>query len=93
MASDLIHVEVAYAMPEHQSIISVAMPHESTVEQAISASRILQQFPEIDLAQQKVGIFSQICKLDKTLHDGDRIEIYRPLAQDPMTARRSRIKK
>ena len=36
---------------------------------AIERSGILQQFPEIDLEQQKVGIFSKLTKLDATLAD------------------------
>lgn len=93
MAVDTIHVEVAYAKPERQAIIPIELPVNSTVGQAIDQSGILQAFPEIDLSQQKVGIFSQPYKLDKILQDGDRVEIYRPLSQDPMTARRNRLQK
>lgn len=93
MADDLINIEVAYATPDRQAIIPLEVPTGSTVEQVITASGILQQFPEIDLGQQKVGIFSQICALEKTLADGDRVEIYRPLKQNPMDARRGRMQK
>ena len=93
MANDLIRVEVAYAKPEQQTIVEVALPIGSTAEQAIATSDILQQFPEIDLTKQKVGIFSQICKLDKIVQEGDRVEIYRSLMQSPMQARRERQKK
>ena len=93
MADALISVEVAYAKPDGQSIIGLTLPIESTAEQAISASGILLQFPEIDLKQQKIGIFGQVCKLDKPLNDGDRVEIYRPLQQNPMDARRGRLQK
>ncbi len=92
MANDPIRTEVAYAKPERQAVLVVDLPIGSTVEQAIHASGLLQQFPEIDLTQQKVGIFGQVCKLDHPLQDGDRVEIYRPLTQDPMTARRNRLK-
>lgn len=93
MADGLISVEVAYAKPDRQNIISLTLLVDSTAEQAISASGILQQFPEIDLSRQKIGIFGQVCKLDKPLTDGDRIEIYRPLQQHPMEARRGRLQK
>ena len=46
--------------------------------------------PEIDLAVNKVGIFSKACKLDTVLRDKDRIEIYRPLIADPKEVRRQR---
>ena len=93
MGNDLIRLEVAYAKPELQTVIEIELAIDSTVEQAIKASGILQQFPEIDLNRQKVGIFSQACKLDKAVQTGDRIEIYRPLTQNPMSARRNRAQK
>ena len=44
---------------------------------------MLNQFPDIDLKTQKVGIFGRIAKLNKVLEDGDRVEIYRPITADP----------
>ncbi|WP_425311400.1 RnfH family protein [Methylomonas methanica] len=86
-------VEVAYATPQRQAIIAVTLPADSTAEQAIRASGILREFPEIDLSVQEIGIFGSACKRDKTIADGDRVEIYRPLVQDPMEARRNRVRK
>lgn len=93
MASDSIQVEVAYASPAQQRILTITIPAHCSVMQAINASGILQHFPEIDLNTQKVGIFGLCCMPDKPVVDGDRIEIYRPLLQDPMTARRNRVQK
>jgi len=93
MADKSISVEVAYATPERQAVIALELHAGDTVEQAIEASGILGQFPDIDLGQQKVGIYGQVCALDKTVADGDRIEIYRPLQQNPMDARRGRLQK
>ncbi len=90
MAAESIQVEVAYAESTRQLVIALDLPAGSTVAQAIEASTLLQQFPDIDLTRQKVGIFSQLCALDKPLQSGDRVEIYRPLKQDPMAARRAR---
>ena len=53
-------------------------------------SGILQQFTEIDLRENKVGIYSRPAKLTDQLKDGDRIEIYRPLLADPKEIRRKR---
>jgi putative ubiquitin-RnfH superfamily antitoxin RatB of RatAB toxin-antitoxin module len=64
----------------------------ATVEQGIKASGILEQFPGGDLSAAKVGIYGQVCAMDKTVNAGDRIEIYRSLLQNPMDARRSRLK-
>ena len=93
MAAESITIEVAYADTLQQSVIQLSMPLSATVAEAIHASGILSQFPDIDLAEQKVGIFSQLCGLDTMLSAGDRVEIYRPLLQDPMEARRGRLRK
>jgi putative ubiquitin-RnfH superfamily antitoxin RatB of RatAB toxin-antitoxin module len=61
-----------------------------TVQQAIEDSGVLQRFPEIDLAKNKVGVFGKAAKLDALLQDGDRVEIYRPLIADPKEARKKR---
>lgn len=93
MANNTLSIEVVYAQQHKQWVVAINLPSDSTVQQAIYGSGLLLQFPEIDLNQQKTGIFGQVCKLDKLLTDGDRVEIYRPLQQDPMTARRHRLQK
>ena len=64
-----------------------------TVSQVIRRSGVMQAHSEIDLNQNKVGIFSQLCDLETVVIDGDRIEIYRPLQADPKEARRRRVNK
>ena len=93
MAEGLIAIEVAYATPEQQAIVALNMPKDATVAQAITASGLLNQFPEIDGADIKAGIFGSVCKLDQPLKPGDRVEIYRPLRHDPKEARRQRAAK
>lgn len=88
-----IHIEVAYARQDQQASVALTLSAGNTVAQAIEHSGLLQRFPEIDLNQQKIGIFGQLCTLDKILADSDRVEIYRPLQQDPMSARRNRLQK
>ena len=87
---DEIHVEVAYALPEQQLILSLKVPVGTTVEEAIKRSGLLERFPEINLAQTKVGIFSKLTKMDSLIRDKDRVEIYRPLIADPKEVRRQR---
>ena len=60
------------------------------VQTAIVQSGILQQFNDIDLRTNKIGIFSLPVKLNDQLKEGDRIEIYRPLLADPKEIRRKR---
>jgi uncharacterized protein len=88
--ADEIQVEVAYALPEQQIILPVKVAMGATVEDAIKRSGILERFPEIQLAQAKVGIFSKLTKMDSVLRDKDRVEIYRPLIADPKEVRRKR---
>ncbi len=93
MGDPLINVEVAYATPEQQIIVNLEVATDATAEQAILASGILKQFPEIELAQTKIGIFGKVCKLDNVLFTGDRVEIYRPLLIGPKEHRRQRAAK
>ncbi len=93
MSANLIRVEVAYALPTKQTIVDVSVPENTSVEDAIRASDILEQFPDIDLAKTKVGIWSRVVKLRDVLSEGDRIEIYRPLIADPKEIRKRRAEK
>ena len=88
--SELIHVEVAYALADQQIILELDVPLGTSVEQAIKESTVLDSFPEIDLEKNKVGIFGKLTKLGAELKQGDRVEIYRPLIADPKEVRRQR---
>ncbi|APV90936.1 RnfH family protein [Salmonella enterica subsp. enterica serovar Mbandaka str. ATCC 51958] len=86
-------VEVAYALPEKQYLQRVTLEEGATVEEAIRASGLLELRTDIDLAKNKVGIYSRPVKLTDTVQDGDRVEIYRPLIADPKALRRQRVEK
>lgn len=88
-----IAVEVVYALPEKQYQLTVKLAEGSTVEQAIQASGVLELRRDIDLSENKVGIFSRPVKLGDEVQDGDRIEIYRPLIADPKELRRQRAER
>ena len=90
MTANSINVEVIYALPEKQTLLRVQLADGATVEDAIRASGVLDRFPEIDLAKNKIGIFSKLVKLDEPVRDKDRVEIYRPLIADPKEVRRKR---
>ena len=90
---DEILVEIAYALPEEQVIISIKVPIKYNVKQAIEKSDIQKKFPSIDLSKNKVGIFGKKTTLDHVLKNRDRIEIYRPLILDPKEMRRKRAAK
>lgn len=90
---DVMQVEVVYALPGEAFVRKLAVPVGSTAEAAIEASGVLERYPEIDLGQQKIGIFSRTVKLNQVLEAGDRVEIYRPLIADPREVRKRRAEK
>ena len=64
--SHKIAVEVVYALPEKQYLQRVTLEEGATVEAAIRASGILELRSDIDLAKNKVGIYSRPVKLSGT---------------------------
>jgi len=87
---EMISVEVIYPLPQKQEILSVGLPPGSTVREAIEACGVMQKYPEIDLAKNKLGVFAKLAKPDTPLRDHDRVEIYRPLLADPKEVRKQR---
>ena len=88
--AEQISVEVVYALPEKQEVLTVRLTEGATVRQAIESSAILQKYPEIDLTKNKLGVFAKLTKPDAVLRDRDRVEIYRPLIADPKEVRKQR---
>lgn len=88
-----ILIEVVYGLAHKQKLLSLSVPQNSTVEQAIIESGIIDLFPEIDLSVNKVGIWNKAVKLTQVLEDLDRIEVYRPLIADPKEVRKRRAEK
>ena len=83
-------IEVVYANPDAQKLYQLACNENTTVEEAIIQCGVLNDFPEIDLNLQSVGIYSEVVTLDHIVKPDDRIEIYRALTIDPKDARRIR---
>ena len=83
-------IEVAYATPDKQVIVECEIEFGTSIREAVRQSGINRHFPEIDLENCKLGIFSKPVAADYELSDGDRIEIYRPLIADPKEVRRQR---
>lgn len=91
--SELMVVEVAYATPTRQVVIALEVDVATTVAAAIYQSGILQEFPEIDLTVNAVGVFGDHAHLEDQLQPGDRVEIYRVLRVAPKEARRRRARR
>lgn len=90
-----VRVEVAYALPDKQRVVSVEVDDGTSVADAARQSGITREFPELDLKDAKYGIFGKAVRNAESepVKDGDRIEIYRPLIIDPKQARANRAAK
>jgi putative ubiquitin-RnfH superfamily antitoxin RatB of RatAB toxin-antitoxin module len=87
-----IAVSVVCASPERVFNAGLVLPRGSTVADAIERSRIRDARPDVEVRADRIGIFARKVSLDTLLHDGDRVEIYRPWVIDPKEARRKRAR-
>lgn len=86
-----IKVEVVYARPDQQVVVSLNVEQGTTAEQAVALSQLCEKFSEIGLnGHNKLGIFGRLTKPNTVLRVGDRVEIYRPLLADPKEVRKRR---
>lgn len=76
-----MNVDVVYAAPSPPLLLTCRVSDGATVAQVIEQSGVLRCCPEINLQVQKVGIFGKFVKLDSTLREGDRVEIYQRITR------------
>ncbi len=88
----MIDIGVAYATSEEQVWHEFQVLEGTTIAQAIEQSGVLDEFPDINLSTQKVGIFGEIAELNDEVHEGDRVEIYRPIKIDPQLLEKKKYK-
>jgi putative ubiquitin-RnfH superfamily antitoxin RatB of RatAB toxin-antitoxin module len=86
----VIRVEIVYAQLQRSIIKSAALEQGATIEDALAAVALDPDFLGVDLANSPVGIFGKVARRDAALKNGDRVEIYRPLLEEPKLARRRR---
>lgn len=87
-----LNVAVAVALPGRQQVIALVLPEGSTAADALVAARVRERFPQVDLDAAKLGIWSRPCDPGTALREGDRVEVYRALADDPKSLRRARAR-
>jgi putative ubiquitin-RnfH superfamily antitoxin RatB of RatAB toxin-antitoxin module len=92
-ARPTLPVEVVYATRERQKLVALEVEPGCTVGAAIDRSGLTEEFPDLVVDPDAVGIFGRKVPLDYVLQAGDRVEIYRPLIADPKEARRQRARK
>jgi hypothetical protein len=84
-------VEVVYALPDQQRVVTLAMPEAGlTARAAFELSGLRDEFPELRDQPLILGIYGTVCAPDRALRDRDRVEVYRPLRVDPRVQRRER---
>ena len=92
--SEMISVEVAYALPEKQRIERLSVPRGTSALQAVEQANLGRFFYELpESSSMKLGIFGKGIPATHELQDGERIEIYRDLLIDPKAVRRARAEK
>lgn len=87
-------VEVAYALPDRQWLLSLNLPVGSTLAAALSAAAQTPDWPLPAAGEDwSVGIWGRRATPDTVLQPGDRVEVYRPLHLDPMAIRKLRAER
>lgn len=81
-------IEVVYALPEQQHVAVVPWREGITAGEALAASGILTQCPELSATTVVMGVFGVFVAAERCLQPDDRLELYRPLVNDPRTRRR-----
>jgi putative ubiquitin-RnfH superfamily antitoxin RatB of RatAB toxin-antitoxin module len=87
---------VAFALPARQLLWTVDVPDGATVGELLHQAQL--QAAACGEAQQvpwdsdSLGIFGEPCHRNDVPRDGDRVEIYRTLINDPRASRRARVR-
>ena len=84
---------VAYATRERQYLWTVDVPSDATIAAVIETARQLADEPDVPWETAPVGIFGEVRERSFCPAEGDRVEIYRPLASDPRDRRRDSVQK
>ena len=88
MGPDRIAIEVACAEAERQTIVALDVPAGCTAGEAVELSGVLERHPGVDFRACALGIFGQLVPCERVLRPGDRVEVLRPLPEDPRERRR-----
>jgi len=86
----MINVSVVLAWPDKEVSAVMILKENSTVGLAINIAKEDPVFLDVDFEDYAVGIYGELCGLEHVLSDGDRIELYRPIKEDPKEQRRKR---
>ncbi|MDY0308195.1 MAG: RnfH family protein [Castellaniella sp.] len=85
-----MRVQIAFAAPTQLWRQTLDVPEGATVGQALALSGFAETFPEFSDIPLATGVYGERCDEYRTLREGDRVELYRPLVFDPLESRRRR---
>lgn len=88
MAIERIAIEVACAEPERQTVLAMEVACDCTAGEALTISGIFALHPALDPASCGIGIHGREVNREQILRTGDRVEVLRPLLDDPRERRR-----
>lgn len=84
---------VAWADGRRQQLWSVTLAQHACIGDALCAARAAAGAAALEIPWESapVGIFGEARRRTDLFADGDRIELYRPLAADPRERRREQV--
>jgi putative ubiquitin-RnfH superfamily antitoxin RatB of RatAB toxin-antitoxin module len=88
----MLRVEVVYALADRCWRVAVALPPGARVADALAAADLPSKVPGLVVDASMLAIYGNTATPASLLHDGDRVELLRPLVADPKQARRERAK-
>jgi hypothetical protein len=91
MSAAPVRIEIVYAEPHRAIVKALSLAAGSCIADALQLAAHDPDFSGVDLVNSPLGVFGRAAVRQYVLKEGDRIEIYRPLAADPKAARRSRV--
>lgn len=83
-----MHVQLLRAWPHRAEVIAIDVPVGACVGEALEVAGW-----QLDAGFVALAVFGQTAGLQTRLHEGDRIELLRPLQCDPKQARRLRARR
>ncbi|KHK58394.1 hypothetical protein PI87_01130 [Ralstonia sp. A12] len=87
-----IDVMVCLATVTPPRLVSVQVPADATLAEAVRMSGVLEG-TDLAIETCRLGVYGKRKTPDAPLHARDRVEILGPLIADPKTARRRRVQK
>ncbi len=88
-----IRVEVIYAESQKAVAKEYRLECGATLEDVLRLAAQSPEFSLLDVPSRPAGVFGRPAPPSQLLRDGDRVELYRTLPNDPKQARRARVQK